>query len=127
MIHELEIPKPNWTNFLNTLNRQAADRPVRLEVIERELGDQEMADLQPLREIDFETKGSARGALLITVGSDRGELTHRIDRPTRFYIAHTQTGETESLAIQDESGGETVVYFENLPALPKEATGQHAA
>ncbi len=125
MIDSLEIPKQNWANFLQLLNRQALDRSVRLEVINRELGDQEMATMLPLREIDFETKGSARGALLVTVGSDSGELTHRIDTPTRLYIAHNQLGDLiEMLEIEDAAGGRTIIYFENLPALPEETTHQ---
>jgi hypothetical protein len=37
MIHALDVPKGNWVNFTNILNRYALERPVRLEVVEREL------------------------------------------------------------------------------------------
>ena len=92
MIDSLEIPKQNWANFLQLLNRQALDRSVRLEVINRELGDQEMATMLPLREIDFETKGSARGALLVTVGSD-GESS-----PTASILRRASISRTTSWA-----------------------------
>ncbi len=126
-IHSIEVPKQSWTSFLLALNRLAEDRPVRLEVINRELGDQEMATKLPLLAIDFETKGSERGDVLVTMMSDDGPLTHRIEKPTQFYIAHNETGELmQTLAILDATGGETIIYFEDLPALP-EQTGANAS
>ncbi len=127
-IHSIEIPKESWVGFLQILNRYAQDRPVRLEVINRELGDQEMASKLPLEAIDFETKGTAKGSLLVSVISDDGPFTHRIDKPTHFYIAHNETGELlQTLAILDADGGETVIYFENLPALPEQTSADHAS
>jgi len=124
-IHDLEIPKQNWVSFLRDLNKLAQSRPVRLEVINRELGDQDMADKQPLREIDFETKGTARGSLIVAVGDDSEALFHRIDDPTRFFIAHNELGTLlETLAIQDSMGGETIIYFEELAALPEQVSEQ---
>jgi|GEM_PF-385671 len=116
----LEIPKENWMSFLEMLNRHAADRPLRLEVVNRELGDQEMGDYLPFRGINFEAKGSDRGDLLIITGSDRGELTHRIARPTRIYILHNEAAELELVTIEEADNGKTLMYFEHLPALPEE-------
>lgn len=126
-IHSIEVPKEGWVEFLKALNRLAQDRPVRLETINRELGDQELADKLPLIGIDFETKGSARGDLLVSVMSEDGPLDHRIEKPTQFYIAHDETGELlQTLAILDADGGKTIVYFEDLPALPAQ-TGADAS
>src|ERR1700694_20084 len=109
MIEGMEVPKENWPKFLAMLNRLALDRPVRVEVVQRELGDQEMGALLPLREIDFETKGSARGKLIITVGSDRGELVHIVEVPTRFYVGINEAGVLEWLSIEEASLGKTIV------------------
>ena len=126
-IHSIEVPKQNWASFLQALNRIVQDRPVRLEVINRELGDQEMVEKLPLIGIDFETKGTERGDLLVTVMSDDGPLTHRIEKPTQFFIAHDEAGELlQTLAVLDASGGKTIIYFEDLPALP-EQTGADAS
>jgi hypothetical protein len=119
MIEGIEVPKENWPKFLTMLNRLALERPVRVEVVQRELGDQEMGELLPLREIDFETKGSARGKLIIAVGSDRGELVHLIEVPTRFYVGINEAGVLEWLSIEEASLGKTIVHFEELPALPE--------
>lgn len=126
-IQSIEVPKEGWVNFLQSLNRIAEGRLVRLEVVNRELGDQQMASKLPLEEIDFETKGSDRGDLLVTVDTDDGLLTHRIEMPTRLYIAHDETGEQlQTLGILDADGGETIIYFENVPALPEHTEADHA-
>ncbi len=125
-IHSIEVPKQNWVSFLQVLNRSAQDRPVSLEVVNRELGDQEMESKLPLLAIDFETKGSERGDLLVTVMSDDGPVTHRIEKPTQFYIAHNEAGEQlQTLAVLDAAGGKTIISFEDVPALPAQ-TGADA-
>jgi hypothetical protein len=113
----VEIPQDRWTAFLKMVNRVADGRPVRLEVARRELGDQEMGNLLPLVDVDFETKGSDRGALVIAVGSDRGELTHVIEKPRRMAIGLNDVNEPQWLAIDEEGEGTTIVHFEHLPAL----------
>lgn len=123
MTRIIDIPKERWSSFIETIHRLADGRPVRLEVARRELGDQQMAELQPLTDIDFETKGSARGALVVSVGSDRGELTHLIAKPTRIAVGLNDVGEPQWVAIDEADGGTTIVHFEHMPALPEE----HAA
>ena len=126
-IHSIEVPKQNWASFLQVLNRMAQDRLVSLEVLNRELGDEEMASKLPLEAIDFETKGSDRGDILVTVLSDDGPLTHRIEKPTQFFVAHNDAGDLlQTVAVLDAAGGETIVHFEDVPALP-EQTGADAS
>jgi hypothetical protein len=127
MTRTVEIPQDRWTAFLKMLNRLADGRPVRLEVARREVGDQEMGNLLPLVGVDFETKGSDRGALIIAVGSDRGELTHLIEKPRRLAIGLNDMNEPEWLAIDEQGEGTTVVHFEHLPALEQEYADAGAA
>ena len=120
MTRIIDIPKERWISFIETINRLADGRPVRLEVARRELGDQQMAELQPLTDIDFETKGSERGAIVVSVGSDRGELTHVIAKPTRIAVGLNDVAEPEWVAVDEADGGTTIVHFERMPALPEE-------
>ncbi len=117
MIRTVEIPKERWPSFLQMLNRLADGRPVRLEVARRDLGDQEMSRLLPLIDVDFETKGSERGELVISVGGERGELTHVIEKPTRMAVGLNEANEPQWLAIDEHGEGTTIVHFERLPAL----------
>src|SRR5437868_13388304 len=100
-IRTIEIPKERWPAFLALLNPMAGGRPVRLEVAQRQLGDQEMGDLLPLRDIDLEVKGSERGRMVITVGSERGELTHLITKPLRMAMELNEATEPQWLAIEE--------------------------
>jgi len=127
MTRTVEIPQDRWTAFLKMLNRLADGRPVRLEVARRELGDQEMGNLLPLVDVDFETKGSDRGALIIAVGSDRGELAHVIEKPRRMAIGLNDMNEPQWLAIDEQGEGTTIVHFEHLPALEQQYADAGAA
>jgi hypothetical protein len=117
MTATLEIPKERWKPFLDEVSRHALGRLVRLEVESIELGDQEMSELQPLRGIELETKGSAHGSLLIMTGTDAEDMNHLIGSVSRIYVGHNETAEMEWLAIEDQAGGKTLVYFEELLAI----------
>jgi hypothetical protein len=128
MIRTLTVPPDRWSSFLRMLDRQLADRPIFIEVMGRSLGDQQMATRSPFRGIDYDEKGSERGSLTITVGTDRGEVSHRIIGPTRMYVALTDAGEVEWVAIEErgERGdAQTLVHFERLPALEAEYLEGH--
>lgn len=114
----LEIPRESWGPWLNDLSKRAREHPVRIEVIDRELGDQEMARLLPLVGISIENKGSDAGEVEIAVASAQGDLDHRVDEPARIYVEASDQGLLECLEIEDVGGGKTLVYFEQLPPLP---------
>jgi hypothetical protein len=65
--------------------------------------------------------------VLLSVGTDREELTHRIDRPSHFYVGHDEAGLVQYLAIEDEGGGKTLIYLEELPEIPAELSDGSAA
>jgi hypothetical protein len=120
----IEIPKATWVSFLTDLTRNALDRPVRLEVENIEIGDQEMGDKLPLREIELEMKGSNAGGLEITVGGRTDELSHRIERPTRLYAQINDSQQIECLSIEDADNGKTLLFFEELPSLSSDRGAQ---
>jgi hypothetical protein len=123
MIRTLQIPKGRWKTFTRLLNRQLGERPVRVEVVGRQLGDQEMGNLLPFHSLEFDAKGSERGALTLTIGSEQGRLIHRITSPTRMYAGQNETGLIEWLAIEevgDLGEAETIVHFEEPPLLMAE-------
>lgn len=120
MMRIIEIGQERWPSYLKMLERMVDGRLVRLEVARRELGDQEMGRRLPLVDFDLEEKGSERGRILITVGSERGELTHLIARPTHLAVGLNERDEPQWLAIDESGQGTTIVHFERLPALELE-------
>lgn len=115
-----EIPRENWSTYLDELNKNAKDHTVRVEVMNRELGDQELAESVPLVGVDFETKGSMAGSIDIVAisPSKKTDMDHRIAKPEHVYIKANDAGQLETIAIEESSGGTTFVYFEELPMLP---------
>ena len=108
----IEIPRQTWAVYFDNLNKRALSEPVRLEVENRDIGDQEMTRRLPLVGIDLETKGSEAGDIEITVGDERGEFTHAIDNPTRVYLKVDDDGNIDCLEVEDQDNGKTLIFFE---------------
>lgn len=120
MSRTLEIPKSQWGRVLELINRASQGRPVRLEVETMELGDQELGVRLPLRELDFEPRGSDAPAILLTLGDDRYELLHTVAQPQTVSIGYSSPSEVEWIAIGGSDGSKTIIYFEELLGLPAE-------
>lgn len=127
---EMEIPKERWGAFLDVLSREVLDRPVRLELEAMDLGDQPVGSLLPLRGLDYETKGSQAGDLLILMGSDAEPQAHRIPRPSRLFVGFDEQGQPLWLAFEQEDGGKALLFLEQLERLsatPGEPPGPEPA
>lgn len=108
----IEIPRQTWAVYFDNLNERALSTPIRLEVENRDIGDQEMTRRLPLVGIDLETKGSEAGDIEVTVGNERQEFMHHIDNPTRVYLKVDDDGNIDCMEIEDQDNGKTLVFFE---------------
>lgn len=118
MANTIEIPRDNWAVCFERLGRQAQTYPVRIEVENRDIGDQEMARKLPLVGIDLETKGSEAGDIEVTVGGSGDNFMHHIDDPTRVYLMVDDSGNIDCIEIEDRGDGKTLIFFERSPGLP---------
>jgi uncharacterized protein DUF5335 len=108
----IEIPRETWAVYFDNLNKRALREPVRIEVENRDIGDQELTRRLPLVEIDLETKGSEAGDIEVTVGDERREFMHHIDNAVRVYLKVDDDGNIDCLAIEDQDNGKTLLFFE---------------
>ncbi|MFY0564554.1 DUF5335 domain-containing protein [Archangium lansingense] len=108
----IEIPKQTWAVYFDNLNKRALSEPVRIEVENRDIGDQEMTRRLPLVGLDLETKGSEAGDIEVTVGDERQEFTHHIDNPTRVYLKVDDDGNIDCMEVEDQDNGKTLIFFE---------------
>ncbi|WPB75225.1 DUF5335 domain-containing protein [Archangium violaceum] len=108
----IEIPRETWAVYFDNLSKRALNEPVRIEVENRDIGDQEMTRKLPLVGIDLETKGSEAGAIEVSVGDERRELMHRIDNAVRVYLKVDDDGNIDCLEIEDQDDGKTLLFFE---------------
>jgi hypothetical protein len=118
MARTIEIPRENWAVYFERLGRQAQAYPVRLEVENEDIGDQEMARRLPLVGIALETKGSEVGDLEVTVGDADQNFMHHIDDPRRVYLKVEDSGNIDCIEIEDGANGKTLIFFERHPGLP---------
>lgn len=118
MANTIEIPRSSWFVYFERLGKQAQTYPVRIEVENRDIGDQEMARKLPLVGMDLETKGSEVGNIEITLGDNDQNFTHHIDDPTRIYLKVDDAGNIDCIEIEDQDNGKTLIFFESKPGLP---------
>ena len=108
----IEIPRQTWAVYFDNLNKRALSQPIRIEVENRDIGDQEMGRRLPLLGIDLETKGSEAGDIEVTVGDERQEFMHHIDNPARVYLKVDDDGNIDCLEVEDQDNGKTLIFFE---------------
>jgi uncharacterized protein DUF5335 len=118
MAHTIEIPKGNWAVYFERLGQQAQRYPVRIEVENRDIGDQELARKLPLMGLDLETKGSEVGDIEVTVGEAGDNFMHHINDPTRVFLKTDDGGNIDCIEIEDKANGKTLIFFERYPGLP---------
>ena len=124
----VEIPKDRWPAYANDLSKQYVGWGVTIEILDRELGDQQAAAGPPLQGISFETKGSACGDLLVEVG-DIGTPyeVHRIHRPRVLRAAETQPGGELDIYVESEDGTANVIRLRRRPELPPGPSAQQSS
>lgn len=120
----IEIPRETWAVYFDNLNQRALSTPIRIEVENRDIGDQELTRRLPLVGIELETKGSEQGDIEVTVGSEGQELMHPIDNPVRVYLQVDDGGNIACLEIEDQDNGKTLIFFEGsgVPAWVQQGT-----
>jgi hypothetical protein len=115
-----EIPREAWVDYLTLLSSIERDHRVRIEAEGPDVREQTMTDSLPLVDISVEEKGSAQGAIEVTVGRPGEEITHRILHPEHVRAEESESGEIECIGIEDADHLKTLIYFEPL-GLPEEA------
>ncbi|PTL82060.1 DUF5335 family protein [Vitiosangium sp. GDMCC 1.1324] len=118
----IEIPKQDWFLYFERFSKRAMGQPIHVEVENREIGDQEMTRTLPLVGIELETKGSEAGDIEVTVEDDQEELTHHIDQPTRVFLLVDDNDNINSMDIEDQDGGKTLVFFDGSVRVPAQVS-----
>lgn len=121
-----EIPRDQWQTYLEEFSKRNSGRPVNLEVLSEELGDQEEAQMLPFEGITLETKGSEAASAEIILGgtgaADDRNLTHTVSQ-VRLIVPKVGTdGREEALEIEAEDGTKIILVFKALPELAEAAS-----
>src|SRR5215813_1836319 len=118
------IEQGKWETFLDDFTKRNQFRATRLEVIS-EFGAQEEGQSLPLIGINYESKGSDAGDVMIILGgesvADERHFEHLIPEVERIAPLVGDTGE-EGVGFEDREGAKTLLVFEKLPEIPERAS-----
>jgi hypothetical protein len=112
------IEHAHWEAFLNDFAKQHHGFDARIEIISRDVGDQDMAAWLPFSGISYDPH---HHQIFITVGGISSyypaHLTHTIDAPRTVAVRYTPEGEISSLLIVSGDTTETLVTLRRQPQL----------
>src|SRR6266581_9073439 len=118
-----DIPRPEWTEFLDTFSRQHERWLINVEVVTSGLGAHREVRDKPLTGISEDRKSGDAARISISAGERPEEhVTHFISRPSRVALEQTEEGAHKGLRIESENGETTLVLFRS-PALPETLDG----
>ena len=116
-----EIPRDEWSPFLERYSRQHEGWLATLEVFGPEIGAQQEARDLPLEGITAASKDGNAGTASISISlgnTPDDHVTHTITDPTRLWLEQTSQGANAALEI--ESAGEVKTLLRFRSALPAE-------
>lgn len=114
--HTTEIARDQWPVYLDRLAALQKDRPVQIEVVGPDLGDQPLVRHAQLRTIGASRKGESAGTIEVDLGVEEGGLDHRILHPSHLYAIEEDRG-LSCLEIEDDDRNKTLIRFEKPEPL----------
>ena len=105
-----DLPRAGWQANLDDLTRQHEGHEVTIELLDRELGDEEEVARLPLSSIGFDPKDDV---VIVAVGGRDGRfpvvLRHMVENPQRIVVdSHADDGRV-ALDVVDGDGDHTIV------------------
>ena len=112
-----EIPREEWTRFLDTFSCQHEGWLATLEIFGAEIGAQQEARDLPLEGITATPTDDESQLISINLGDTAEDhVTHTITEPTRLWLE--QTSEGANAALEIESADKVKTLFRFRSALP---------
>ncbi len=106
-----EIPRDEWTTFLERYSRQHEGWLATLEVFAADIGAQEEARDLPLEGITTATKDDPKTISISLGNNPEDHVTHSIIDPTRLWLEQTSEGANAALEIESAGDVKTLLRF----------------
>jgi hypothetical protein len=114
-----EIPKQEWQPFCDGFSQAYTGWRTTIEVMGKDLGDQQVARDEPFQGISFDTAGTGAGNMEIGVGEKPDHFaTHFVDHPRHMRVADTRAGTEVDMEIEAADGTKYLLHLTPSPALP---------
>ena len=106
-----EIPREQWTSFLDGFSRRHENWSISVDILSPDLGPQTEIRQIALRGISADEK-DGENSIAIMTGKEAGTgTTHVVQQPNRIWIEQTEEGEERSIEIESNTGIKTLVRF----------------
>jgi uncharacterized protein DUF5335 len=103
------IPENQWVDFFDQFSRDHMGWPATIEVLDREVGPQRIAENLPLQGISLDTKGSRSCSIEVGAGDQpTRHISHLVDMPLHIRQAQEPNG---SVILQIEPAVEPVTLI----------------
>ena len=110
-LNSKQIPQQRWLEFFDMFGDGNRGRTIAIEVINQEIGDEQLIENAPLMSIVYDPPDKDNN-LAIETGKDEVNYAHNITAPTQVREAQDENGEVMALEIEDKSGTKTILRFE---------------
>lgn len=115
-----EIPRDQWTRFLDEFSKSHEGWIVNWEILGKELGDQEKNARLPLVGISADPKGSKPRINVMVGGRPDAHVTQIIENPRRVMFRQPDQPGHEAIEIEDNDGLTTLLTFQHIDPEVKE-------
>ncbi|WP_339394296.1 DUF5335 family protein [Nostoc sp. UHCC 0870] len=105
------VPRERWGEFFDQFSSGNRGRHISIEIINSELGDEELIQNAPLMAMVYDRPGKGDD-LLIEVGRDEVTYAHTIDSPTEVLTGQNSNGVMIAVRISDAAGTKTLIQLQ---------------
>lgn len=105
------IPSKQWGEFFDQFSIDNSGRHISIEIINPELGDEELVKDSPLLAMIYD-RPSKGNNLAIEVGAKEVTYAHNVDAPTSVFTGQNTQGDTIAISITDSTGTQTLVKLQ---------------
>ena len=102
------VPTEQWEEFFDRFSTSNRGKHIAIEIIDAELGDEELIKNAPLLAIIYDRPNKGNN-LAIEVGKDEMTYGHSIDAPTEILTGENSKGEIIAIWIAEATGRKTLV------------------
>jgi uncharacterized protein DUF5335 len=115
-----EIPREQWTRFLDDFSKKHEGWIVNWEVLGAKLGDQQKNARLPLVGISADLKGSKPRVEVMTGGRLDAHVSQIIETPRRIMFRQPDQPGHEAIEVESDDGITTLITFRHIDPEQKE-------
>lgn len=105
------IPSKQWGEFFDQFSINNSGRNISIEIINPELGNEELVKDSPLLAMIYDRPGKGDN-LAIEVGRKEVTYAHNVEAPTSVSTGQNNQGDTIAISITDPTGTQTLVKLQ---------------